>query len=62
MVEFLQSYGVLILVGLFLLLVLRFHGGAMGCCGHGHGGHHADPTQQQRKEVDKPMQTREGDL
>lgn len=58
MAEFLQSYGIWIAVGLFLLVLLLFrgrHGHGAGCCGtgdHNHdartaiggsGGHHGVP-------------------
>jgi len=39
MIEFLQSYGIWILLGLFFLLMLRGHGHGM-CCGMGNHQEH----------------------
>jgi hypothetical protein len=43
MIEFLQSYGILIALGLLFLFMMRGHGhGGMGC---GVGGHQHSPEQ-----------------
>ncbi len=42
MAEFLQSYGVFILLGLLLLLMLRRRGRGGGCGMGGHGEHHGE--------------------
>ena len=45
MIEFLQNYGIWILLGLFFLLMLRGHGHGM-CCGMGsHHKHHGGDKQ-----------------
>jgi hypothetical protein len=36
MLEFLQSYGIWIFLGLLFLLMLRGHSHGTGCCGGGH--------------------------
>ena len=38
MAEFFEAYGGWIVIGVLFLLMMRMHGGGMGC-GMGHGGH-----------------------
>ncbi len=53
MVEFLQTYGIWIILGLLMLLMLRGHGA--GCCG---GGRH---QQHDRNEKDTAANGKSGD-
>ncbi|MBI4504151.1 MAG: hypothetical protein HY691_01330 [Chloroflexi bacterium] len=50
MEQFLQSYGVWIIAGVFFLLMLRMHAGGAGC-GMGHGDHQQAPDSR-RQPVD----------
>lgn len=48
MVEFLQSYGILIFIGLFFSLMIwrTIRGHGMGCCGGGHQREHETVKQE----------------
>lgn len=48
--EFIQANGVWILLGVFLLLMLRMHAGGAGCgMGHGSHGNDEEPTNARRR-------------
>ena len=49
MVEFLQSYGIWIFGGLFLLMMLRGRGRGMGCGMGGHQHDHGDDRDENRE-------------
>lgn len=48
MIEFLQSYGIWIFLGLLLFLMMR-RGGHGGCCSGGHE-HHDEVTEKDNKD------------
>lgn len=47
MEQFLQSYGIWIVAGVFFLLMMRMHAGGAGC-GMGHGDHQQAPDSRRR--------------
>ncbi len=59
MVEFLQSYGVLIFFGLLMFLMMRRHSrGGMGC---GMGGHQSHGCESQHADADGESQHADAD-
>ena len=54
MVEFLQSYGIWIFLGLFLLMMLRGRGRGIGGCGMGGHQHDRDDNRETTAGENKP--------
>lgn len=49
--QFLQTYGIWIVFGIFFLLMMRMHGGGMGGCGMGMGHDRSDESSNTQRAV-----------
>ena len=60
MLQFLQTYGVWILLGAFFILMMRMHGGAHGGAGCGMGGQNELPRENEESGTSETRAARAG--